>query len=544
MKKTLFRLSTTVLLLFGCIIISDAQESAFGALHKSKVECKNCNSAASPLIKDDGYCGYVVQYDPCGNCTRIYKHNCNFKNHCWPGYYLKAGNDCEWKLVRQVRVGAPVQLYVNNLNFLKYNFSAESSSILIDSGDAGLFSLLSGLLEGSMHAALSSSKYAAQRDTCPQRKQYDTALLKLQEYQNGIQSLIKDFSNLFNGINNSAYDCSSGSLVVELRSLLEELNTKGDYAGILFSPKDAINIENRRAFDAFYNEMDSLTKAIGEKNSNPDCNNLLYEIEEKIKQSHKQDTLIGRLAEALGKIYPLPDFEYQYNVPQVKNVDYLVFKLNLKGKENNRNYRLNMKDEEIQIPVKGGMRIDFTTGPFMSFFNETAYGLKPDSIYSKTKPDSAIRTGTRIVSQNKGNIPHFGIATMLQIYPRLFPNVCLAPCIGIGINTDLSYSFLAGGSIILGREQRVSLNFGYSCNFTKQLSSANNVGDFESADYTIKTVSTYKSGFFISLCYNIGLSSKKSNTQTANPFPSDNPNAAPTTNKNPTNSGGNSKEKK
>jgi len=266
--------------------------------------------------------------------------------------------------------------------------------------------------------------------------------------------------------------------------------------------------------DTLTNEIKKVKKT--EKIYN-DCNDLLLEISRAKTENDLQDSTINLFAKYLAKVYPLPDFEYQYNVPQVKNVDYLVFTLNLNGKDPNRNNKLKLKNETIQIPVKGGWRIDFTTGPFVSFFKEALYALHPDTIFSKTKPDSIKQAGAKIVLQSRGKLPHFGIATMLQVYSRQFKNLSFGPCIGIGLSTDLSYSFLGGLGIILGRQQKVSFNAGISFNSIKQLSPANDVGDFVRADYTIKTNTAYNMGGFISLCYNIGLSSKSNNTQTVTP---------------------------
>ncbi len=108
---------------------------------------------------------------------------------------------------------------------------------------------------------------------------------------------------------------------------------------------------------------------------------------------------------------------------------------------------------------------------------------------------------------------------MLHVYARgLFsPDVTFTPAIGLGITTNLNYSLLAGGSFIFGRNQRATLSLGWSYNSVKQLSSANKEGDYVPSDYTLKTTTHFTNGFFISVGYNIGISSKSGTTQTADP---------------------------
>ena len=318
-----------------------------------------------------------------------------------------------------------------------------------------------------------------------------------------------------------------------LKEKLQNLQKKNNYANLLFAPKEVIENVKKLIEDESVKNMNSLKDSIA-KNTSAPCNALLTQINSRLQEWSKEDTLIERLANGIGRIYPLPDFEYQYNVPRVKNVDYLVFRLDLKGKDVSRNTRLNMTGEEIQIPMNGGWRIDFTTGPFLSVFSETVYDLKPDTMFSKRKPDSIMRAGTRLVSQKRKDLSHFGIATMLQIYPRQFRSFNFSP---ISRDRDKHKSqFINFGrcKYDIGQEQRASLSFGYSCNYIKELSPANKEGDFESADYTIKTIPAFKSGYFVSFCYNIGLTSKTNTQQPAaasDLSASDTSSAKPATNK-------------
>jgi hypothetical protein len=498
----------TICLLFASFINAQSafQDNDSCILNK---ECKDCQTEELPPIRKEAYCGYVVQYDPCGNCTRIYKHQCKLKSHCPCNWnYRKGGNSCGFKLVKQVRVGAPVMFYVNSLNFFKYNFNVQSSDITFSSGSEGLFATFTDLLTKNVELPLQGSKNIdALEKSCTLSEDYDKLLSSFVPFTEVMDTLISDFTGIMNGVNGSSNDCQAADLDGKIKTFLKKIREIKDMNTLVLNPQEVVQQISRNQFDGFYLQA---AKLEAELNKNKNCATLLPELKKEVNRLKLKDSLYLIFAKVLGKIYPFPDMEYQYNVPKVRNVDFLSFNINLKGKDSSRNYKLNMTNEQIHIPVKNGVRIDFTTGPFINYFSETIYSLHADTIFSKSKPDSAIHIGSRIVSNERGRQAHFGISTMLQMYPRQWRSFSVAPAFGIGINTNKEISFLLGGGLVMGREKKLALNGGYSLNFVKELNqSANTVGEHVNEDYTLKTMMKVKEGWFVSLTYNISLSKEK-----------------------------------
>jgi hypothetical protein len=510
------------------------------------------DTASSPMqfpscYKKNGYCGYIVQYDPYCNCTKIY----HYKN----GKYKK---------VKQVPVGTSAQFYVNNLNFLKYNLNATSSNIDIPQGDPGMIGALATALQGTISKILPTTNMLTKGFinsntviTCPYKPSFQSAENSLDSFlMKEMESLLKDFSDAYKDMLNSNDGKSDANIGEKLREYLNTYSQKNglngkDYRAFALNPAGFIKGQKEAHFTAFNNKVNEIKSKLQvsdttklksdtpkpaanqaapqkkpgapDKQTNPKpdssksatkdtlCSSLLLEIDRETLKYAALDSGYTQLVSALAKVYPLPDWEYQYNVPQVKNVDYLDFTINLKGNDVTRNVRLNMKDEEIYVPVWGGIRIDFSTGLMFNNFNSPSYSIKDSLTY---KHDTIMNKGNKII-QEKDNKMHFGVATMLHVYTRCWRNFSLSPVIGLGLTTDLNYSFLGGASLILGRTQRASISLGYSLNSYKELSLANSVGEYVPTDYTLKTVTRFHGGFFISVGYNISLSSKSSNVQTA-----------------------------
>ncbi|OQP58273.1 hypothetical protein A3860_08110 [Niastella vici] len=199
-------------------------------------------------------------------------------------------------------------------------------------------------------------------------------------------------------------------------------------------------------------------------------------------------------------------FEYQYNVPQLQNADAITFNLNIKPKEG-INAPVHVTDQPITIPIRFGWKVDFTTGVYYSSMRNEKYALR-DVIQG----DSVI--GKDLVKEGGDNFgkSSVGINALMHIFPRL-GHVQPALSLGVGTSLDLNYSLLLGASVILGRQNRFALSAGANWSSIKTLS-AKYLDDNGKMVRQVKTVtsidmhSKVKSGFFVSLTYSLGLTSK------------------------------------
>jgi len=230
-----------------------------------------------------------------------------------------------------------------------------------------------------------------------------------------------------------------------------------------------------------------------------------YEIKLSNDKNIAPDKLVDNTQVLINKLIST-SFEYQYNVPQLKNVDELVFNLNIKPKES-ASGGLHLSDETIAIPIRGGWKIDFTTGFYGSTISNQKYSL---SNYEWEKPDTTIMM--KEIIQDSDGKETIGITALMHVYQRLGV-INTGPTFGVGVSLDLNYSLLLGWSILLGQKNRVALSAGFNFSSVKELSKnyqeINGKLLLPNSSTEVNRHNTTKQGYFISLTYSFGLSNKK-----------------------------------
>jgi hypothetical protein len=156
----------------------------------------------------------------------------------------------------------------------------------------------------------------------------------------------------------------------------------------------------------------------------------------------------------------------------------------------------------VIIPVKGGWKPDFSVGPNFSF----GAGAKDEKYY--LTPTSK-GSGTLTVGEN-ANVVRPGIAAMLHAHPRSGKNYAAGFMVGVGAGfkaeNTLTASYYFGGSLILGKGQKVILNTGVSFLSVDRLKVDYQVGNtysIESTKISDITEKVLKPSFFFGISYNI-----------------------------------------
>lgn len=151
---------------------------------------------------------------------------------------------------------------------------------------------------------------------------------------------------------------------------------------------------------------------------------------------------------------------------------------------------------KIEIPflVRGGLKIDFSTGIFLSNIADRKYVNKPNYV-----KDSII--GYNFVKEDKKPIS-YGIAGYMHAYWRFASNLNASLTLGLGIDQNTQVKIMPGISFILGRKERFVINIGGVVGKIKELS---NVQD-ENHVYKVSTEpiysEPYKTGGFVGISYN------------------------------------------
>ncbi|MFI5405626.1 MAG: hypothetical protein ACHQ1D_03845 [Nitrososphaerales archaeon] len=209
------------------------------------------------------------------------------------------------------------------------------------------------------------------------------------------------------------------------------------------------------------------------------------------------DTMIMIITNNLFKIMNIK-FRYQYNIPQIRDCDKLIFKLNIKPKTEG-NGSIYVHNQEIEIPIYRGWRMDFTSGFYYSSVRNESYGLRPvymnDTIVAK-----------EIIENVDISSSTFGATAQMHLYRRI-PGIQPTFNFGVGIGLNLNYSILLGAGIMIGENNRFALSGGFNFANIKVLPTQYKEGDsfiiqpasIDELDYA----NSIKVGGFIALTYKL-----------------------------------------
>jgi hypothetical protein len=115
----------------------------------------------------------------------------------------------------------------------------------------------------------------------------------------------------------------------------------------------------------------------------------------------------------------------------------------------------------VEIPAKGGLKVDFSVGPTFSFGSNA----RSDKYYFKPSDPINPKDSTLQKLDNKNAISP-GIAALMHFYGRRGQNVNYGGLFGVGAGfqtvQDANLSFYLGGSVIFGKREKLMLNAGVS----------------------------------------------------------------------------------
>lgn len=144
------------------------------------------------------------------------------------------------------------------------------------------------------------------------------------------------------------------------------------------------------------------------------------------------------------------------------------------------------------VPVRGGMKIDFSSGVFFT-------GLTDESYVTREVTDGG--GNMRRIVQRGGEEDDFSatVGALAHVHRRGFP---VAASFGVGTSGS-RFNYYVGPSLLLGREQRWVLTAGLTGSNVKRLAGGLRVGDtFQPENDNIPTESRFRYGFFVGFSFN------------------------------------------
>lgn len=217
---------------------------------------------------------------------------------------------------------------------------------------------------------------------------------------------------------------------------------------------------------------------------------------------------------------------FSYRIPQLKNVDQYLFKLNITPKEGVQ-AGARVLNQDIAVDVLGGFKVDVTSGLFFTKLADEKYILRGDSTVIRTASgyaDSIVFNRRNKVIRENGSDWDFGVAAFFHFYPKISSKLNMSFSLGAGttLSEKPKLRYLAGGSLLIGKTNRIAFTYGMTMGFVDQLS--NRYSDQKDALGNIYTSQTdtkidmkkyFKTSPFISLTYSIPLMKKKEEVKAA-----------------------------
>jgi hypothetical protein len=169
-----------------------------------------------------------------------------------------------------------------------------------------------------------------------------------------------------------------------------------------------------------------------------------------------------------------------------------------------KNLLTNVSEEyTYDFRVRGGVKIDFSAGPFLSLLKDEKFTTK-DETFILTGSSGSDSTVTRriIHKQGSGDFSYM-FGSLMHIYLRSGALVNGSLSLGAAVSLDQRAVLIAGGSLLLGRQQRFCINGGMAFSNVKRLAAPYSIGDAYEASGDVPLVEQYLSGFVFGFSYNL-----------------------------------------
>ena len=160
---------------------------------------------------------------------------------------------------------------------------------------------------------------------------------------------------------------------------------------------------------------------------------------------------------------------------------------------------------KFDIPASGGLKVDFSVGPVISFGKNS----KDEKYFLETIP--TFPDSVKIKKQDNNNVISPGIAALMHLYFRSEKKYQLGGLFGVGAGfqsiSDINLSLFTGVSLVMGKREKVMLSLGASWLKVDRLK--NNEFN-ESSNYAASKISlgnitekVFKVSGFFSVSYNL-----------------------------------------
>lgn len=202
-----------------------------------------------------------------------------------------------------------------------------------------------------------------------------------------------------------------------------------------------------------------------------ELNKAVAEMEEKLKSA---SDIVANMAEfekddklyaiyAAFQIYVNPKNYKYYSAIIIPDKDQVKLSLTITPKDLNECTAPDKRTTEIKLKVKGGLKVDVSTGVFFNFGDVDFLG----NTFYYQKIDVNAR---KIITAKRNNNLMLSVGALLHIYKRSPAVFKLAGSVGVSTTSDFTdLNFHAGPSLIIGNENRFIFTAGITLKSSKVL---------------------------------------------------------------------------
>lgn len=145
------------------------------------------------------------------------------------------------------------------------------------------------------------------------------------------------------------------------------------------------------------------------------------------------------------------------------------------------------------LPIKGGWKLDFSSGI-------TGLAMPEQSYIMVAVPDTQLVT----LKVEKSDKLNFGLSALLHAHYRSAGYFTGGVSVGVAVGQDQGTRYLVGGSLFIGRKERMVATAGIAFGKVNKLSNSQTVDTQYPLGTAVETVSRYRVGGFLGISYNLG----------------------------------------
>ena len=180
--------------------------------------------------------------------------------------------------------------------------------------------------------------------------------------------------------------------------------------------------------------------------------------------------------------------------------DFLIFDVEITPRNDiPKLVKLESREFSTTVPIKGGFKIDYSTGLFIT------KGLHHRAYSTNQSPQNNFNS---IISENKNNsVAQLSIGALMHISPRSTNNIKPGFTFGLGLITSeiSNTNVFIGASAMIGSKEKVIISAGLALANVDYLNGKYNLNtEYETASLdTNLTEKVLRAGWFVSLTYNL-----------------------------------------